>query len=118
DQVNADVLSNMYEEINEMIVENEEDEAESETPSIGYRDVEHILSVSGVEDVDTEKVKDAFQTVYDDEQHSFKADSLLPKKVKINTEMAKISIKPEHLKNVKYITYEGRRCLLLEIEDD
>ena len=38
--------------------------------------------------------------------------------MKINTDTTKISIDPKHLKDVKYITYEGKRCLLLEIGDD
>lgn len=117
DQVDANILSNIYEEIDQIIQDNEEDEAETTAPSLDYRDVEHILSVSGVEDIDTDKVKETFQTVFDDEQHEFKADSLLPKKVKINTDIAKISINPEHLKNVKYITHNGKRCLLIEIDD-
>ena len=117
DKVNATMLSNIYEEIDQILEESKEDE-DSEVPDLDYNDVEHILSVSGVEDVDTEKVKETFQTIFDDEQHAFKADSLLPKKVKINTETTKISIDPKHLKDVKYITYEGKRCLLLEIGDD
>lgn len=118
DQVDANILSNMYDEIDQIIQENAEDEAETETPSLDYHDVEHILTTSGIEDVDAEKVKETLRTVFDNEQHEFKADSLLPKKVKINTEIAKLSISPQHLKNVKYITYEGRRCLLIEIEDN
>lgn len=117
-KVDANVLSNIYEEIDQMIQENEEDEDGGTAPNLDYRDVEHILSVSGVEDIDTDKVKETFKTVFDNEQHEFKADSLVPKKVKISTEMAKLSINPEHLKNVKYITYNGKRCLLLEIDDD
>lgn len=117
DKVDANMLSNIYEEINQIVQESEEEEAE-EVPNLDYNDVEHILSSSGVEDIDTEKVKNTLQTIFDDEQHAFKADTLLPKKVKIKSEMAKMSIDPQHLKNVKYITYEGKRCLLLEIEDD
>lgn len=117
DQVNAEVLSNIYEEIDEIIKESEEDESETTAPSLDYRDVEHILSSSGIENVDIEKVKETYQTVFENEYHEFKADSLLPKKVKINTDIAKISISPEHLKNVKYITYNGKRGLLLEIDD-
>src|SRR5699024_12538243 len=83
-----------------------------------YNDVEQRVTSSGVEDIDTEKVKNTLQTVFDDEQHTFKADTLLPKKVKIKSDMGKMSSDPQHLKNVKYITYEGKRCLLLEIEDD
>src|SRR5699024_285850 len=92
DKVDANMLSNIYEEINQIVQESEEEEAE--------------------------EVKNTLQTIFEDEQHAFKADTLLPKKVKIKSEMAKMSIDPQHLKNVKYITYEGKRCLLLEIEDD
>lgn len=117
DQVNAEVLSNIYEEIDEIIKESEEDESETNAPSLDYRDVEHILSSSGIENVDVEKVKETYQTVFENEYHEFKADSLLPKKVTINTDIAKISLSPEHLKKVKYITYNGKRGLLLEIDD-
>src|SRR5690625_271332 len=117
DKVNATMLSNIYEEIDHIIEESKEDE-DLETPQLDYNDVEHILSASGVENVDTERVKQTFQTIFDDEQHAFEAESLLPNKVKINTDTTKISIDPKHLKDVKYITYEDKRCLLLEIGDD
>src|SRR5699024_8246123 len=118
DKVNATMLSNIYEEIDHIIEESKEYE-DLETPQLDYNDVEHILSASGVENVDTEMVKQTFQTIFDDdEQHAFEAESLLPNKVKINTDTMKISIDPIHLKDVKYITYEGKRCLLLEIGDD
>ena len=117
DKVDANVLSNIYEEIDQ-IIQDSKDEEEPNIPDLDYHDIEHILTTSGVSDIDTETVKDTLQTIFDDEQYSFKTESLLPKKVKINTEIAKISIDPKHLKNVKYITYEGKRCLLLEIEDD
>src|SRR5699024_9180013 len=91
---------------------------EAEPPRLNYHDVEHILTSSGVEDVDEDKVKETLKTVFDNEQHEFKADSLVPKKVKINTEIAKLTIDQQHLKNVKYINHEERRFILLEIEDD
>lgn len=117
EQVNAHTLSNIYEEIDQIITTYEEDETDSDDRTIDYHDVEHILSVSGVEHIDAEQVKETFQTIFDNEQHEFKAESLLPRKVRVNTEIAKISLNPEHLKNVQYITYEGKRCLLLEIEE-
>src|SRR5699024_3008365 len=52
EQVNSNMLSNMYEEIGQMIEENEEEDAETEPPRLNYHDVEHILTSSGVEDVD------------------------------------------------------------------
>ncbi|MEH7505085.1 DUF4317 domain-containing protein [Neobacillus drentensis] len=117
DQVDSKVISNVYEEIDKIVQENEENE-ESESPMLDYRDIERILEVSGVENVDTAKVEHAFKAVVDDEKHEFKASSLVPKSIKINTNVADVSISPKDLKNVKYITYQGRRCLLLEIDED
>ncbi|MGX2958262.1 DUF4317 domain-containing protein [Peribacillus sp. JNUCC 23] len=117
DEVDSRVISNVYEEIDKMVQENEEDE-ESESPMLDYRDIERILEVSGVENVDTAKVEHAFKSVVDDEKHEIKASSIIPKTIKINTKVADVSVSPKDLKNVKYITYNGKRCLLVEIDED
>lgn len=117
DKVNADTISHIYDEIDRRVQESKEEDDEEE-PIFNYRDVEDILTTSGIEDVDTDKVKSAFKTVIDDEQHAFKANNLLPKSIKIDTETAKLSLKPQDLRNVKYITHNGKRCLLLEISED
>jgi hypothetical protein len=117
DEVDSQVISNVYEEIDKMVQENEENE-EDESPTLDYRDIERILTVSGVENVDTAKVEHAFKAVVDDEKHEFKASSLVPKNIKIETKVANVSVSPKDLKNVKYITYQGKRCLLLEIDED
>ena len=118
DEVDSRVISNVYEEIDKMVQENEENEEESESPTLDYRDIERILTVSGVENVNTDKVEHAFKAVVDDEKHEFKASSLVPKSIKINTKVADVSISPKDLKNVKYIMYQGKRCLLVEIDED
>ncbi|MCM3668674.1 DUF4317 domain-containing protein [Mesobacillus maritimus] len=118
DEVDSRVISNVYEEIDKIVHENEESEESSEIPRLDYRDVERILEVSGVENVDTEKVEHAFKDVLDDEKHEFKASSLVPKKVKISTNIATVTLNPKDLKNLKYITFDGKRCLLLEVEED
>jgi hypothetical protein len=119
-EVDSKVISNIYEEIDKMVQENEEDEdnEESEPPKLGYRDIERILEVSGVEDLNTAKVEHAFKSVVYDEKHEFKANNLLPKNIKINTKVADVSVSPKDLKNIKYITYQGKRCLLVEIDED
>jgi hypothetical protein len=114
DEVDSSVISNVYEEIDKVVQENEE----SESPMLDYRDIERILTVSGVENVDTAKVGHAFKSVVDDEKHEFKASSLVPKSIKISTKVADVTINPKDLKNVKYIMYEGKRCLLLEVDED
>jgi hypothetical protein len=116
-QVDTKIIANVYEEIDKIVQESVENE-ESEAPKLDYKDVGRILQVSGVENVDTDKVEHAFKAVISDEKHEFKASSLVPKSIKINTSVANISINPKDLKNIKYIMYQGKRCLLLEIEED
>jgi hypothetical protein len=117
DQVDSKVISNVYEEIDKVVQENIENE-ESEAPMLDYRDIGRILEVSGVENVDTAKVEHAFKDVLADEKHEFKASNLVPKTIKINTNVANLVIDPKDLKNIKYIMYQGKRCLLLEIDED
>jgi len=117
DEVDTKVITNVYEEIDKLVQDSAEQE-ESESPMLDYKDVERILTVSGVENVDTAKVEHAFKAVVDDANHEFKASSLIPKKIKINTSVADVSINPKELHKVKYIMYQGKRCLMLEIDED
>ena len=64
DEVDSKVISSVYEEIDKLVQENnEDDESEIESPMLDYRDVERILTVSGVENVDTARVEHAFKAV-------------------------------------------------------
>ena len=118
DEVDSRTISNVYEEIDKIVQENEESE-ESEAPKLDYRDIERILDVSGVENVDTAaKVEHALKEIIADEKHEFKASSLVPKKIKITTKIADVTINPKELKNIKYINFQGKRCLLLEVDED
>jgi hypothetical protein len=89
---------------------------------IDARTVEVVLKASGVEDVTTEKVEAAFQQVVDDRQYEMKASSVVPKytskSIKINTKVANISISPQDLKYVRQVNVKGKRCLLIELEED
>ncbi|WP_066072564.1 DUF4317 domain-containing protein [Neobacillus soli] len=117
DEVDTRVISNVYEEIDKLVQENQEKE-ESEIPTLDSRDIERILTVSGVENVEMAKVEHAIKKIVDDEKYEFKASSLVPKTIKIETKLANVTISPKDLKYVKYITYEGKRCLLLEVDED
>lgn len=116
DEVDSRVIANVYDEIDKLVQENKENE-ESEAPMLDYRDIGRILTVSGVENVEPAKVEHAFKAVVNDEKHEFKATSLVPKSIKIKTKVAELSISPKDLKHVKYIMYQGKRCLLLEIDE-
>lgn len=117
DEVDARTISNVYEEIDKMIRESEENE-ESEPPMLDYKDVSRILEVSGVENVDPAKVEHAFKEVIADETREFKASNIVPKNIKIKTEVANVTISAKDLSKIRYITYEGKRCLLVEINED
>ncbi|MBU8733221.1 DUF4317 domain-containing protein [Cytobacillus oceanisediminis] len=118
DQLSTATLSNVYEEINRMIVENEEDEP----PKLDSKDVERVLKVSGLEDINSEKVQSAYQKIIDDDKYEIKATSVLPKfnskSIKISTKAANISICPQDLRYVKQVHFDGKRYLMIEVEED
>src|SRR5690606_13745472 len=99
DSVNSEVISNVYEEIDRIVQEKEEDEEDSEPPRLDNQDVERILKVSGVENVDTAKVGHALKSIIDDEKHEFKAANLVPKTIKIETKVANLTLSPKELKH-------------------
>lgn len=101
-----------------MIVENEEEEL----PKLDTKDVERVLKMSGLEDINTEKVETAFKKIIDDDKYEIKANSVLPKftskSIKINTKIANISISPQDLRYVKQVQLGGKRYLMIEVEED
>lgn len=119
EQFDAATLAQVYEEIHQVIETNEEEE---EPPKLDYKDVERVLRVSGVENVTMEKVERAFETIVDDKNYEMKASSVMPKftskSIKIDTKVATISVSPQDLKFVKQVNYQGKRCILIEVDED
>ncbi|WP_339246404.1 DUF4317 domain-containing protein [Paenibacillus sp. FSL R10-2796] len=119
EQLDATTLAQVYEEIHQVIETNDDKE---EPPKLDYRDLERVLTVSGVENVTMEKVERAFETIVDDKHYEMKASSVMPKfttkSIKIDTKVATISVSPQDLKYVKQVNYHGRRCILIEVDED
>ncbi len=117
-QLNTATLSNVYEEINRVIEENEEDEA----PKLDVKDVERVLKHSGIENIHTEQIESAFQKVIDDEKYEIKASNIVPKytskSIKIETKVANVSISPQDLRFIRQIHFEGKRYLMIEVVED
>ncbi|SFL70809.1 protein of unknown function [Gracilibacillus orientalis] len=117
-QIDTSTLANVYEEIHRMTEDNDDEE----TPTLDYKDVEQVLTSSGVEDVDTEKMETAFKNVIDDTNYELKARNIVPKysskSIKINTKVANIAVSPEELRHVRQVTLDGRRYLMIEVEED
>jgi len=118
EQLDAATISHVYEEIHRVIETNEEEEP----LKLDYKEVERVLTASGVENVTSEKVERAFQTIVDDKYYEFQASSVIPKftskSIKIDTKVATISISPQDLKYVKQVNYQGKRCILIEVDED
>lgn len=123
DEVNSKTLANVYDEINNMLVMDEENEDEDgSTPTLDTKEVERVLKASGVKDVNTEKVERAFQQVIEDKTYEMKASHIVPsyasKSIKISTKVANITISPQDLRYVRQVNYNGKRCILIEVEED
>ncbi|UCZ55066.1 DUF4317 domain-containing protein [Bacillus shivajii] len=118
DQLNTGTLSNVYEEIHRVIEENEEEDA----PKLDYKDVGNVLKQSGVKDVEPEQVETAFKKVINDDKYEIKASNIMPKytskSIKIETKVANVSISPQDLSYVRQINFEGKRYLMIEVEED
>ncbi|MCK8485950.1 DUF4317 domain-containing protein [Paenibacillus sp. MBLB2552] len=118
DQLDASTIASVYEEIQQVIETHEEEEP----PKLDYKDVERVLTASGVENVTTERVELAYQTVIDDKNYEIKASSVVPKftskSIKIDTKVATISVSPQDLRYVKQVNYHGKRCILIEVDED
>ncbi|MDR6549093.1 DUF4317 domain-containing protein [Paenibacillus qinlingensis] len=118
DQLDAAKIAHVYEEIHRVIESNEEEEP----PKLDYKDVERILATSGVENVTVERVERAFQNVVDDKNYELKASSVMPKftskSIKIETKVATITVSPQDLKFVRQVNYQGKRCVMIEVDED
>lgn len=118
EHLDAATIAQVYEEIHQVIETNEQEEP----ARLDYKDVERMLTSSGVENVTAEKVELAFETVVDDKNYELKASSVIPKftskSIKIDTKVATITVSPQDLKYLKQVNYQGKRCLLIEVDED
>lgn len=123
DEVNSRTLAGLYDEINLMLeVEKDAETEEEETPVLDTVEVTRVLKASGVKDISMEKVERAFQQVVEDKTYEMKASHIVPsyasKSIKISTKVADIAIRPQDLRYVKGVNYNGKRCILIEVEED
>lgn len=119
EQLHTETLANVYEEIHRVMEENEEEEEEL---SLDYKDIGNVLAASGVDEVDTEELKEAFATVVQDDTYELKANNIIPKytakSIKIKTKIADVTISPQDLKYVRQVIVNGKQNLLIEVEEN
>lgn len=119
DKTDTEIIANIYEEINKVVEKNED----SEPAMLDKDDIAKILSVSGVDNENIEKLEDAYLDILDDEKYEFSAESLIPnytsKSVKIRTKVAHVDIAPKDLRGLRQVVdHKGTKCLLIEIDED
>lgn len=114
-KVEPAAISAVYEKINN-IVEADQDG----TAKLDVSDIQGILDASDV--VLTQELEEVFKDVLDNENAELKASSLIPsfnsKSIKINTKIADVSISPKELGNLRQVTHKGKKCLLIEIDEN
>ncbi|MCB2292238.1 DUF4317 domain-containing protein [Clostridium algoriphilum] len=116
DKIKPELMQDIYANIHEI----SEQAEEGETPILGVTDVKNILNSCGAEiicDIET-----AFEETCGS-KYDFKINNIVPefnsKSIKITSEIANITLTPKDLNSVKQVrNKDGRRCLLIEIEDD
>lgn len=122
EQLDTKKLSYMYEEVHDRLVEHEEFGEDDEVPTFNYRDVGELLVQSGVQGVEVEDVKEAFQSIVDDPVYEVKAENAVPKfttkSLKVKTKVANFSLRPKDLQYVRQVKIDGKLCLVIEIDED
>jgi hypothetical protein len=117
-EIEPEKIASIYESVNYILTKNEE-ETSNEIASIGLKDMEKILQVSGVEN--TQGLETAFMKVTGTDKYEFKASNIVPKftgkSIKIENNTVSISVSPQDLKNIKQVKKNGKRYLLIEIDE-
>ena len=116
DKIKPELMQDIYANIYELSEQFEE----GENPILGANDVKNILNNCGAEiicDIET-----AFEETCGI-KYDFKINNIVPdfnsKSIKITSDIANITLTPKDLNSVKQVrNKDGRRCLLIEIEDD
>jgi len=122
EQLNTKQLGVIYEEVHERLIEHEEMGEDEDAPTLDYRDVGELLVQSGVQGVETEDIKEAFQSIVENAHYEVKAENAVPKfttkSVKIKTKVANFSLRPKDLQYVRQVNIDGKLCLVIEIDEE
>jgi hypothetical protein len=116
DKIRPELMQEIYANIHELSEQIEE----SEIPTLGIADIKNILVSTGVEI--TGNIENAFEETCGI-KYQFKINNIMPdfnqKSIKIVSEFANINITPKELNLIRQIKdKQGRKCLLIEINDD
>ncbi|WP_342513848.1 DUF4317 domain-containing protein [Sporosarcina sp. FSL K6-1522] len=122
EELDTRTIASVYDEIQAMMEVAAEDDAADSIPMLDTKEVARVLKAGGIHDVDVDDVERAFRNVIEDETYEMQASHVVPsyatKSIKIETKVANIAISPQDLRYVRQVRVDGRRCLLIEVEED
>ncbi|HLQ71491.1 MAG TPA: DUF4317 domain-containing protein [Bacillota bacterium] len=120
DHINTTTLSNVYDEVQHLVEAHEENGDDS--PTLDKKDVENILTNSGVQNVDAERIEETLKRMTDNHNYELKTNNIVPKytskSIKIQTKVADIKVSPQDLKYVRQIHLNGKLSLVIELDEN
>src|SRR5699024_2665989 len=120
DHINTTTLSNVYDEVQHLVEAHEENGDDS--PTLDKKDVENILTNSGVQNVDDERIEETLKRMTDNDNYELKTHNIVPKytskSIKIQTKVADIKVSPQDLKYVRQIHLNGKLSLVSELDEN
>ena len=112
DELNFDVVTSVNEKISEVVAQNQDD---TEPPVIDKERLTRILSESGVSDEKLETLDRVYDKLVGDTV--MKASNLVENKTVVAVPSVTVNIRKDGLSKVKTQKIDGKRCLVIDLED-
>ena len=112
DELNFEVVTSVNEKISEVVAQNQDD---TEPPVIDKERLTRILSESGVSDEKLETLDKVYDNLVG--ETVMKASNLVETKTVVAVPSVTVNIKKDGLSKVKTQTIDGKRCLIIDLED-
>lgn len=112
EELNYNTLNYINNRISEIVEEHRDD---TESTTLNADDIKNILTDVGIEEKRTSLVQPVYEKVCGDVELT--ASNLIEKKTVINSGGVKIDIKPSALDKVRTSVIDGRRCIIIDVDD-
>lgn len=115
DELSIDVIQNINDTVSQMVERQQEDEEES-LLFVGKEQIEQVLADSGVSKEKLERLPNIYENVVGEDK--LNAQNIVDKKTVINSAGITVNVSPESQQKVSTKIIDGRKCLIIEIDDD
>jgi len=112
DELNFEVVTSVNEKISEVVAQNQDD---TEPPVIDKERLTRILSESGVSDEKLETLDKVYENIVG--ETVMRASNLVENRTVVAVPSVTVNIKKDGLSKVKTQTIDGKRCLIIDLED-